>query len=161
MKKYSIEIKWGLLFAIMSLLWMWFEYLSGWHSELINKQEMYTNFFAIPAIALYVIALLDKRKNYYNGQMTYKQGFICGLIITLVVTVLSPLTQIITSKIITPEFFQNAIQYAVKIGRMTQMEAENFFNLKNYILMGFIGALGMGIVTSAVVAIFTRKTIKS
>ncbi|MFN8256147.1 MAG: DUF4199 domain-containing protein [Bacteroidales bacterium] len=161
MKKYSIEIKWGLLFAIMSLLWMWFEYLSGWHSEHIDKQEMYTNFFAIPAIALYVIALLDKRKNYYNGQMTYKQGFICGLIITLVVTVLSPLTQIITSKIITPEFFQNAIQYAVKIGRMTQIEAENFFNLKNYILMGFIGALGMGILTSAVVAIFTRKTIKS
>jgi hypothetical protein len=77
------------------------------------------------------------------------------------VTVLSPLTQIVTSKIITPDFFQNAIQYAVKIGRMTQIEAENFFNLKNYILMGLIGALGMGIVTSAVVAVFTRKSIKS
>ena len=40
---------------------------------------------------------------------------------------------------------------------MSQEEAENFFNLKNYIGQVLIATPIMGIVTSAIVAIFTRK----
>ena len=43
---------------------------------------------------------------------------------------------------------------------MTQQEANDFFNLKNYIVEGLIGAPIMGLVTTAIVAIFTRKTSK-
>jgi len=160
MMKYKIETKWAIIFVIMSLVWMLFEKLSGLHSNYIDKQAIYTNFIAIPAIAIYVFALLDKRKNFYSSQMTYLQGFISGLVISLIVTILSPLTQIITSKLITPEFFPNAIQYSVSIGYYTQEAAEKFFNLKNYIIQGLIGAPIMGIITSAIVAIFTRKKIK-
>lgn len=156
MKNIKIEIKWALIFAAMSLAWMLIEKLAGLHDAHIDKHPIYTNFIAIPAIAVYVLALNDKRKNFYGGSMSYKQGFISGLIITLFVTVLSPLTQYITSTIITPDFFANAIEYAVANGKTSREAAEAYFSLKSYIVQGLIGAPVMGIVTTAIVAIFTR-----
>jgi hypothetical protein len=76
-------------------------------------------------------ALLDKRKNFYNGVMTYKQGFITGLIITAIVTIFSPLTQWIISNVITPDYFKNVIQYSVETGYGC---IPNFFHLPSLIL---------------------------
>ncbi len=160
MKQYNIEIKWAIAFVLMTLGWMLLERLSGLYNQHIDKHEIYTNFIALPAIAIYVFALLDKRKNFYGGTMSYKQGFISGLIITLIVTAFSPLTQYITTTIIAPQYFPNVIKYAVDAQKMTQQEANDFFNLKNYIVQGLIGAPIMGLVTTAIVAIFTRKTSK-
>ena len=161
MNKIKIEIKWALLFIIMGLLWMFLERLLGLHDEHIAKHAVYTNFIAIPAILIYVFALLDKRKNYYQGIMTYKHGFISGLIITLIVTLLIPLSQYITSTIITPDYFSNAINYTVENGEVAQGDAMNYFNLKNYIIQGLIGTPIMGVLTTAIVAIFTRKKIEN
>ena len=157
MKNIKIEIKWAIIFALMTLLWMVLERSVGLHDTQIDKHAVYTNFIAIPAISVYVFALLDKRKNFYHGKMTYLQGFICGLIITLFVTVLSPLTQYITSTIITPDYFENAIAYGVSTGKITPEAAEDYFNLENYIIQGLIGAPFMGLITTALVAIFTKK----
>lgn len=157
MKNYAIEIKWGIIFVLMSLCWILLERLAGLHGDHIDKHAIYTNLIAIPAITIYVLALLDKRKNFYGGSMTYKQGFITGLIVTLVVTIFSPLTQFLVTTVISPDFFPNAINYAVEEGKMTQQEAENYFSLSSYIIQGLIGAPVMGIITTAIVAIFTRK----
>ncbi len=134
------------------------ERIVGLHDVHIDKHPIYTNFVAIPAIIVYVLALLDKRKNFYDGKMTYMQGFISGIIISIIVTIFSPLTQYITSTIITPDYFANVINYSVSQGMMTQTEAEEYFNLKNYMIQVLIGTPIMGIVTAAIVAIFTRKS---
>jgi hypothetical protein len=157
MKKYSIEIKWGILFMVMTLLWMLIEKGSGLHSIHIETHALYSNFFAVFAIALYVVALLDKRKNYYFGKMNYVQGFMSGVVITVVATVLSPLTQYIALVLISPEYFPNIIQYTTTHNIMTPEAAELQFNLQNYIIQGFIGSLIMGLVTAAIVAVFTRR----
>jgi hypothetical protein len=157
MSKYKIEIKWAVIFVFVIMLWMVFEKLIGLHSTHIDKHAIYTNFFAIPAIIIYVFALLNKRKNYFNGIITWKQGFIAGLIITLIVTVLTPLTQLIISNIITPEYFPNIIEYSVGEGMMTREEAEKYFSLGSYIMQGLIGTFIMGIITSAIVAFFIKK----
>jgi hypothetical protein len=60
MKNSRIEIKWAVIFAIVGLLWMFGEKLAGLHDEHINKHPSYSFLFAIPAIAVYVFALLDK-----------------------------------------------------------------------------------------------------
>lgn len=157
MKKISIEIKWAFIFIAMSLLWMVLEKLSGLHSTHIDKHMYLTNIFAIPAIAVYVFALRDKKKNYYNGQMNYMQGLFSGLIISLIVTLFSPLTQWITSVIITPEYFPNVIEYSVSTGyHATREEAEAYFSLDNYIKQSVMGAAMMGVITSAVVAFFVK-----
>ncbi len=159
MNKIKIEIKWALTFIIVGFIWMFLERLLGLHGEHISKHETYTNFIAVPVIVIYVLALLDKRKKYYSGIMTYKQGFISGLIITLIVTLLIPLSQYITATIITPNYFSNAIKYTVEKGTMTQEAALNYFDNSNYIVLGIIGTSFMGILTSSIVAIFTKKKI--
>ncbi len=158
MSKFKTEIKWGVIFVVMSLGWMLLERLTGLHDEHIDKHFIYTNFIAIPAIAVYVFGLLDKRENDYNGVMNYSEGFLSGLLITLVVTLFVPVTQYITLNIITPDFFPNMIEYVTRNDIMTREAAENNFNAQIYMMQGLIGALLMGVLTSAVVAIFTRKS---
>lgn len=159
MKKYTTEIKWGLIFTIAALLWMVFERLMGWHGQNIDQHAVLTNLFAIPAIIIYVMALLDKRKNDYGGVMSWTQGFISGLIITGVVVILSPLAQYLTHTVITPDYFMNVIEYSVSSGNMNREDAEAYFTLGNYMIQSAVGGLIMGVVTSTVVALFTKKSV--
>lgn len=158
MNKYKIEIKWALIFVGMMLLWMLMEKLAGFHDVHIDQHAIVTNFIAIPAVAIYILALLDKRKNFYNGYMSYKQGFISGAIITLIVTLFSPLVQYITSTIISPDYFTNMIEYSVENDLMARQEAVDFFNLNSYLIQTLIGTPIMGLLTTAIVAFFTKKT---
>ncbi|MBK9291477.1 MAG: DUF4199 domain-containing protein [Bacteroidetes bacterium] len=161
MKRFHIEFRWAIYFAIMMLAWMLLERLTGLHDKHIARHAIFTNLIAIPAITIYVLALLDVRRHKYNGQMTYSQGFISGLIITAIVTIFSPLLQYLTSEVISPEYFRNMIAFAVSEGRMSQEEADAFFNLRSYIGQVLVGTPVMGIFTTAIVAIFTRKTGKN
>ena len=152
MNKFKTEIKWGFIFSGCALLWALFEKQMGWHSELINKQLMYTNLFALVAIVVFVLALLDKKKNDFKGEMTWKQGFIGGIVLSAVVALLSPATQYITQVYISPEYFSNIVAYIVEAGRMKEDKALEFFNLNNYIRQGIFTALSMGVVTAAIVS---------
>lgn len=158
MKVTMIELKWGLIFVLTSLIWMFLEKLVGLHSTHIDLHMYLTNLFAIPAVLVFVLALKDKKKKDYNGIISFKQAFISGIIITLIVTLLSPLIQIITSLLITPDYFHNVIEYAVDSGYYeTRQEAEDYFNLENYIYQSVVGSFIMGILTSLVVSYFIRN----
>lgn len=160
MNNKKIEIKWAIVFTLISILWMMFEKSMGWHDELIADHALYTNWFALIAVLIYIVALLDKRKNYFKGEMRWVDGFKSGVLISIFVAILSPISQYITHEFITPEYFDNIISYSLEQGEMTQEQAEDYFSLDSYIFQSAIGALVMGIVTSAVVALFlkTKKT---
>jgi len=157
MKKFATEIKWGIIFTIAGLLWMVLEKALGWHDTYIDKHAIYTNLFAIIAIAIFVFALLEKRNKDLGGKMTWIQGFVSGIIISVIVAILSPLSQYITHEFITPDYFQNAITHAVENTGMTQENAETLFNFNSYRIQAAFGALGSGIVTSAIISLFVRK----
>lgn len=157
MNSRKIEIKWGVLFILVGLIWMVFEKTMGWHDVHIDKHATYSMFIAPIAIAIYIFALLDKKRNFYGGKMTYMEGFIAGLIITLVVVILSPLSQYITSTYITPDFFNNIIEYSVSSGKMQEQAAKEYFNLQKYMIQSVIGAAVMGLITTAIVAFFVRS----
>lgn len=157
MKKFAIEFKWGVIFTLTTLLWMLLERLAGLHDSHIDKHAIYTNLFVIPAIIVFVFALLDKRKNFYGNKMSWLDGFLSGLVISIVVAILTPISQYITIKFITPNYFQNAIEYAIESGKMTSAEAAEYFNLTSYILQSAFGAVLMGAITAAIVALFVRK----
>ena len=104
-----------------------------------------------------VFALKDKKKNYYNGRISYQQGLIAGVFISVFIALLSPLSQWITSYVITPEYFTNAIKRSVELGYYpTREEAEANFNFQNYVIQGVVGALVMGILTTAIAMLFIR-----
>jgi hypothetical protein len=107
MASIKIEIKWAILFSIMGLVWMLLEKLSGLHSTYIDYHLYLTNLFAIPAIWVMVLALKEKKKVFYNGNITYLQGLLSGIVLSIIIALISPLTQWITSYIITPEYFPN------------------------------------------------------
>ena len=154
----KIEIKWAIIFSVMTLLWMLLEKLTGLHSTYLDYHLYLTNLFAIPAIWIMVLALKDKKKNFYNGQMSYKLGLISGIILSLFIALISPLTQWITTYIISPEYFPNVIKRSVEIGYYkTTEEAEANFNYANYAMQGAIGAFVMGILTTAIAMIFLKS----
>ncbi|WP_350286633.1 DUF4199 domain-containing protein [uncultured Croceitalea sp.] len=157
MKKFATEIKWGIIFTVTALAWVFLEKALGWHDTQIEKHAIYTNFFGVIAIVVFVFALLEKRSKDLGGKMTWVQGFVSGIIVSVVVAVLSPLSQYITHEFISPDYFQNAINNAVENVGMTQENAEAWFNFNSYVIQASFGALAMGVVTSAIVALFVRK----
>lgn len=157
MKNFKIEIKWGVLFILSGLIWMVFEKTMGWHDVHLEQHATYTMFYAPIAIAIYVLALMDKKRNFYGGKMNYLQGFISGLLITLIVIILTPLSQYISHEYISPEYFPNIIRLSVEKGMMSQEESEGHFTLMNYIHQSLMFAAFMGLITSAVVSLFVRS----
>lgn len=160
MKKYKIEIKWAFIFVAMTLIWVLIEKFSGLHDKYIANHYIYTNLITIPAVTLYIFALLDKKRNYYKGFIKYKQALYSGFIITAIIAILSPLTQYIISILITPEYFNNMINHSIDMGHMTKIEAEKYFNLGNYIVQSLIGSVIMGSITTIIISVFI-KTNKS
>lgn len=158
MKTIKLEIKWAIIFSVMALFWMLLEKLSGLHSTYIDYHLYLTNLFAIPAIWIYALALKDKKRNYYGGQITYMQGLISGIILSVIIALISPLTQWVTSYVITPEYFPNVIKRSVELEYFkTTAEAEANFNYRNYAIQGAVGALIMGIITTLIVMLFLRS----
>lgn len=157
MKNFAIEIKWGIIYIVASLLWMMLEKAVGLHDVHIDKHPMYTMLFLIVAILIYTLAIRDKKKNFFKGEMTWKQGFVSGIVMTIVAAILTPLMQYITSAFITPDFFKNAIAYAVEHGKVTQEQAESYFNMKSYIMQATFGTLSFGVVISAISAYFNKS----
>ena len=152
MKNFSIEFKWAAVFTVAMLLWMWIEKSAGLHDAYIDKEPLYTNFFAIPAIAIYFLAINDKKENDFHGNMSWRQGFVTGIILSFIIALLSPIVQYATATVISPQYFQNMADYAVSKRLMDRAAAEAYFNLKGYILQGIFGALPMGVLTAAIVA---------
>lgn len=157
MKKYQIEIKWGVIFFVILVLWTYLEKLLGWHNEHIDKQALYTNFFGIIALIVYFLAIQDKKQKIFHGKMSWKQGFVSGIILSVIIALLSPLHQFIAHKFISPDFFNNITEYNVQAERMSRKDAEAFFNLNSYIVQSVSNALTMGVITSALVALVLKK----
>lgn len=161
MNKISIEIKWGIIFSLVGLLWMVAEKVSGLHDTYLDYHLYLTNLFAIPAIIVMVLALRDKKKNYYEGDMTYSEGMLSGVVLSLVIAILSPLTQWITTYVITPDFFPLVIKRSVALGfYATEQDAASYFNYGNYARQGFLMSLMMGVLTTAICMIFIKSKAK-
>ncbi len=156
MNNYKLEIRWGLIFTFVMWIWVLLERIVGLHGKHIEHHMIWTNLFAVIAIAIYVVALRAKRDKVLNGVMTWKQGFFAGLCISLVVAILAPASQWVVHNFISPNFFTNAIAYAVNHGH-SEADAMAYFSLQNYMVQSVIGAVVMGIITSAVVAYFVRR----
>jgi len=157
MRKYSIELKWGVVFAVVFLLWMMMEKQLGWHDVHIADHATYTMLFMIPTLLIYFFGLKEKRTRYYSGSMTWLQGFTSGILIAVVVAILTPLTQYLVSYHISPDYFDNAKRYAIDNGLLTSQLAEKHFNFSSYVFQGVVGALVTGAITSALMALLLRR----
>ena len=157
MRKFKYEIKWAFIFIWALLLWMLGEKIAGLHDQRIDQHAFYSSFFAVVAVGLYILAMADKRKNYYRGFMTWQEGFVFGLWMTGVIVLLTPLAQLIINSLITPDYFTNMREYSVETGQLSAEDAVSTFNLKRYIFECMVFAGIMGVITAAIAALIMRK----
>jgi len=155
--KYYLEIKWALLFVAMNLLWVWGEKLAGLHDSNIQYHATFTNLIAVPAIIVYLLAMWDKRKQ-NGGYLLFKQGFMYGLSITLIVVALSPFMIYLSFTVITPHFFEHAIQFSIHKGYMKANDAAMYFSLDSYIIQSLFGGFIIGLILSIITALAMKKT---
>ncbi|MDI1317363.1 DUF4199 domain-containing protein [Flavobacterium sp.] len=156
MKKYSIEIKWALRFTLLTLAWSIGEKAIGLHDVHIENYGLCSLLFVFPAFLFFYLALAEKKKYFYHNSITWQQGFICGAVISLIIAVLNPITQLVIYKSISPTFFDTIIAYKVKHG-MSLKTVQEVFNLKSYIIQTTLSNLSYGFVTGALVSVFIRN----
>lgn len=152
MKKFKIEFKWAVIMSIIFLAWMTLEKQLGFHDEKIKWQIAFTMLIILPNFLLYYLALSDKKKNYYNGVMNWRQGFISGVVLSFIFVFFSPITQFITHEFISPNYFDKLIAYSVESKKLTLEDAQNYFNLTAYIWQSISGGLSFGVVIGAIIA---------
>lgn len=155
MKKFAIEIKWGIRYAFLWILWLFIEKSSGYYESKISDYALYSMLFTFVTIFVYYVAIKEKKKDFFNDEMSWKQGCVTGIFLTIVMAILTPLCQIIFHKAIAPEFFPNMIEYSVSKGNSKEV-AENYFNLSSFIIQNIFSTLSLGVVISAVVALFLQ-----
>ena len=158
--KYKLELKWGAILFFTTMLWMIFEKLMGWHDERIAEHANYSMIYDVLFVTVYALAFWDKRRKASTDSFPWKNGFKFGMIMTSIVTLLSPLIQTVTHKLISPDFFSNIIELAVKHRLMTLNEAQNQFNLNNYILENIIGTFVLGTISAIVLALLFKRNTK-
>jgi hypothetical protein len=151
-----ILAKWAALHALMFLAWMTAERLLGFHDSRLQQQPVVGMLILLPSIALYALALLDLKRHYYAGRLSWRQGFLAGCQFTLFIVLLSPLTQWLTAAVISPDYFTNLTEFAVSSGNLTREQALQQFNLQYYVVSSVVAGLMMGVFFSAVIALFTR-----
>jgi phosphotransferase system glucose/maltose/N-acetylglucosamine-specific IIC component len=149
------EIKWGLIFSLVQLLWLSLEYAVGLHDRYISLHLFLSLLFIIPAFVMMILAIAEKRRS-LGGSIGFKQAFLCGLGVSVVVSLLAPLNQFIFHRFINPSFFENMIDYMTSTGRSTLEQANAVFNLKSYMLQASMGAIVAGVITSLILAAIMR-----
>lgn len=136
---------------------MAFEKAMGWHDVYIDKHATYSMFYAPIALLIYFLALREKREKDFGGTMDFVQGFVSGLIMSAVIVLLTPLSQYISHVYISPDYFPNIIHHSVESGKLTRAEAEKEFHLQGYMMVSTLFSAIMGLLTSAVMALATKK----
>lgn len=158
MKELSIEIKWALIFSAVSIAWIGLERLSGLHDSYLHYHPYLTNLFALPAIAVMVAALRQKKKVYFQSKMSYRQGLISGLMLSVIIALLAPLATWISMSWVSPHYLEAMIELSLEEGyHASQSEAEEYFNLRSYLFQSSVGALFMGVLTTSIAMIFLRS----
>jgi hypothetical protein len=157
MKNFSIEIRWAIRFTLLTLVWGIGEKLYGLHDVHIDQYLFISILFGLPAVLFYYLAIREKKKYFFNGNMTWKQGFVSSIILSFLIAILSPFAHYVIYKSISPDFFENMIAYKTAHSSMSREALQSIFNMKTIVVNSFIDSLSYGIITGALVSLLLRN----
>jgi len=101
-------------------------------------------------VGIYFVALLDKKKNVYQGKMTQSQGFISGILLTLFIGLLTPFLLRISLQYISPDFFSSMQSYMVSSKKMSAEQVKLYYNYRSFLLQTLFLNFSLGILSSAI-----------
>ena len=162
MKNFAIEIKWGIRYIFAYLTWIIIEKSIGIYTDKIDDYFFSSLLFYLVGFLIYIFAINNKKKDFFNNNMDWKQGCVSGIFLSIVIALLMPLCQVSIHKAIAPEFFPNMIKHTLASGKIKPEVANDNYNLKAYIYQSVFFSLSIGVVYGAIVSSFlkTKNTSK-
>lgn len=151
-----VEVKYGVLFAVVTLLWITMEFLMGLHSTYIHLHPYFSFLFLFVVVAV-IYQGVKARKSLNEGNITYLHAFLSGVYISIVAVLLSPLVNYIFHSFINPDFFDAMISMSVQQMRLTEDMAREHFNLVRYTQLNIVFGLISGVITSGLVALVLKS----
>ena len=157
------ELKYGLIAGIGVSVYVLLEYFLGFHTTYPEIGQYSGYFSAIIPIFAILYAIKEKRNRYFNGYITFGQGFITGLIVTVISAFIITGFFVIYNDFINPE----GLKY-ISSWRAEQMRLENIpeeeivasieeYNAMYNPLVIFSGTFVMGLLITAILAFLLRR----
>ena len=151
----KIELKFGIIYALATLVWITLEYLLGLHSTFIALHPYASFLFLFVAITV-IYQGIKARKQTTTEELSYLRLVLSGVYITIVAVLLSPLTNYVFHGFINPDFFNAMINLSVDQMRMTEDMAREHFNLKRYTQLNIV----FGLISGVVISLFTAAVVQ-
>ncbi len=159
----AIEIKFGLLISVFTLVWIVFEQLLGLQDEYIEWHKIVTNFsLLIPIIGIWLA--LKEFKMTRTSKYTFQRGFAIGFRITLINTLLIIPIIYIFFEFINPDWTFTMMSKA-KTEALTNgldptnsvEEARLYFGFKYYLIQSIVSTFIFGTLISSIIAFFVKN----
>jgi hypothetical protein len=157
MKQFSIELKWAFNFFIASMLWMMLEKFLGYHDDKIQYQPLFSMLFGFVTLVIYIFALKDKKINFYHNQMNWREGFVSGLTLSLVIALFTTMIEYTKHHVISPYFLETMQKIIVEQNKMTLENAENFFTFSNSLSQSIFYVISFGSVLAALISLVIKS----
>jgi hypothetical protein len=161
-----IEIKFGILISVFTLIWIVFEQLLGLQDEYVDWHKIVTNFsLIIPILGIWMA--IGEYKAARVSKYNFQKGFGIGFRITLINTVLIIPIIYIFYLFINPDW-TNTMMLKAKMDALNNgedalkamEEARSYFDFKYYTIRCVIETLIFGTLFSAIIA-FIQKNRKT
>ncbi|MGI8893549.1 MAG: DUF4199 domain-containing protein [Bacteroidia bacterium] len=157
------ELKYGLLAGIGVSIYIFIEYLLGFHTT-HPEIGQYSGYFSatIPVLAI-LFAIKEKRNRSFNGYISFGQGFITGTIVTIISAFIITGFFVLYNHSINPEGATYLSNW-----KSEQMRAENIseqeiaasieeWNAMNNPLIIFTTSFLMGLIITVIFAFLLRR----
>lgn len=161
------EMKYGLIIAAISAIWLILQDLVGLHDKYIQYQSMVSWLGFIITIGGLFFAIKTKRDKEFGGSIAYGQCIKTGLLTSLVSGFLSSIFTLIFFKFINPGFLTALLelQHQELLDKGLPSESvdaamsmmEMMFSPAIMTIMGFVSALIGGLIISLILGAFLKK----
>lgn len=145
--------------ALAGFVWAILEFAFGLHTTRIHLHETLTWFAVIPTLIIYLWHY-SKGKKEVQHEFTFWRAFKSGAIVTVVASILSPITFSLFYYLINPNLFKSFQAHVVSTKTMSMEEAQHYFNLSSYLVQINIGILIMGLIISLFLSLIFKNKIK-
>jgi hypothetical protein len=141
----------GTLYAAAIFLWALIEFLIGLQGVYIRYHEMYSYFFAIPAIFILYRALVDHMAPQTSSHWTTPFKF--GLGVVLIATLLTPLVWWVFCQWINPDFLPSLRKYHILSRNLHPVRVGELFSFSNFLFMQAVTTAVVGILIALILSI--------
>jgi hypothetical protein len=139
------------------MLWMMLEKFLGYHDDKIQYQPLFSMLFGFVTLVIYIFALKDKKINFYHNQMNWREGFVSGLTLSLVIALFTTMIEYTKHHVISPYFLETMQKIIVEQNKMTLENAENFFTFSNTLSQSIFYVISFGSVLAALISLVIKS----